>query len=127
MHHIFFPPRFQIILLQNRPHLRGTDVDFFTFRRLLRQQTKRPTCLPLRGVGAGESDDLCLVLLMECHRPPRSGGVVESTINAMESAACAHIHHRSMRCPGVPCNVSINHALIGLEKDEGATNDTSGM
>lgn len=102
-------------------------MDVFTFRRLLRQETERPARLSLRCVGAGESDDLGLIFLMECYRSPHAGSVVESTVNAVECAACTHINHRPMGCAGVQCDLRIDHTLIGLEKDESTTNDASGV
>ena len=73
-HHIFFPPRLQVVAFQQDPHVsRPYPRDQLTFHRLFGQQANRPACPSRRRRTADHRDDALSLLPVQQQRRPGPG------------------------------------------------------
>src|SRR5580693_8938059 len=94
-HHIFFPPRLQLVALQQNPdclsaHLR----DQFPFDRFLGYQPNRPARPALRRIATDHGDDALLLGAVEKLIRPRSLFLVEGSLKAATVVAMRNLADR---------------------------------
>src|SRR5579884_510990 len=90
MHHIFFPPRPQVVALeQDANRLSAHPWDQLALDRLLRNQPHRPTGLSLRRITTDHRDDPLLFRRMKNWRRARTLLLVQGAVQAPSPYRCA--------------------------------------
>src|SRR5258707_129436 len=94
-HHIFFPPRLQLVALQQDPDCLSSHVrDQFAFDRLFDDQADSPASPPFRRFTADHGDDPLFLRIIENLLRSRSGSVVEGAIQAVTVIAMSDLAYR---------------------------------
>ena len=76
MHHIFFPPRFEVVAFQQDTNGLSTHIgNKFAFNNLFGQQSHRPACPAFRGRRADNRDNALLLLLVQDRGLARPSGI----------------------------------------------------
>src|SRR5450759_2947121 len=88
-HHIFFPPRLQLVAVQQNADCLSAHLGYqFTFDGLLYNQAHRPSSTPFRRLTANHGNDALFLGIVEnllCSRPLSivEGGIQAATVVAM--------------------------------------------
>ena len=81
MHHIFFPPRFEVVAFQQDTNGLSTHIrNKFSFNNLFRQQSHRPACPAFWRRRANYCDDALLLLLIQSRTLTRPSGIEQRTL-----------------------------------------------
>ena len=82
-HHIFFPPRLQVVAFEQDPDCLPTDAgNQFALDGLLDHQAHRPTCAAFRRITAHHRDDALLLGIVENLLGPGPLLVIQGAIQA---------------------------------------------
>src|SRR5437870_11689831 len=91
-HHIFFPPRLQVVALQQNPDcLPPRFGDQFAFDRFLDDQTHGPARPTFRRLTADHGNDTLLLGIVENWLRPRTLFVVERGLQAVAVVAVGYL------------------------------------
>jgi len=91
-HHIFFPPRLEVVAFQQDPNGLSTHIrDQLAFNHLFRQQAHRPACPALRGRRADYCHDPLLLLLIQGRSLARSNGIEQRSLHSSLLIALADL------------------------------------
>ena len=91
-HHIFFPPRLQLVALQQDPDcLSSHSADQLAFDRLLDDQADSPASPPFRRLTADHGDDALFLGVVESRLRSRSLFLVEDAVQAVPVVAMGDV------------------------------------
>src|SRR3974390_1772211 len=93
-HHIFFPPRLEVVAFQQDTNGLSTHIgDQFSFDHLFRQQSHRPACPAFWGRRADHRHYPPLLLLVQCRSFARSSGIEQRPLDSSLLIALADLPH----------------------------------
>jgi hypothetical protein len=114
-HHIFFPPRLEIVAFQQHPNgLSAHPRNQFAFDNFFGQQSHRPTCPSFRRRRADHGDNLLALALVKGRSFARTRGVELRPIQSLILITCADLPHRLGREPQVSADRGRGLSLIHL-------------
>lgn len=98
MHHIFFPPRLDAVLVKDHPDSLPADVrDESSSDRLGRQKSHRPASEPFGWIRAGQRDHLLLLACAQLRACPRPGKLAQGRLQSPLAVPPTHPSHRRNR------------------------------
>ena len=120
-HHIFFPPRLEVVAFQQHPdglpaHVRNQ----FALDHLFGQQPHRPTSPPFRRRRADHGDNALLLLLIKSRSLARTSGIKQRSLQSAIKIALADLPHRLGGKPKVAAHRRRGLPLIQLTQGQGA-------
>jgi hypothetical protein len=127
-HHIFFPPRLEIVAFQQ--HSNGLSAharNQFAFDNFFGQQSHRPTRPSFRRRRADNGDNLLALALVKGRRFARTRGVEQRPIQSLFLIPCADLPHCLGRKPQVSADCGRGLSLIHLTQSQGAQNRAHGL
>jgi hypothetical protein len=93
-HHIFFPPRLEVVAFQQDANGLSTHIrNQFAFNNLFGQQSHRPACPAFWGRRADYCDYPLLLLLVQGRSFARSGGIEQRPLDSTLLKALADLPH----------------------------------
>src|ERR1700719_3220716 len=120
-HHIFFPPRLEVVAFQQHPDGLPADVrNQFALDHFFGQQTHRPTRPPLRRRRADDRDNALLLLLIKSRSLARTSGIEHRPLQSAIKIPLANLPHRLGGKPQVGAHRRRGLPLIQLAQGQGA-------
>jgi hypothetical protein len=119
-HHIFFPPRLQVVAFQQHPNgLSAHARNQFAFDDLFGQQPHRPTRSPFRRRRADHGDNLLALALVQDRSFARTRGVEQRSLQPFLLIPLADLPHRFGRKTKIPAHNRRGLSLIHLTQGQG--------
>jgi hypothetical protein len=90
-HHVFFPPRFELVLCQDHPHRFAADlVDYAALDRVFGEQPNRPSSAPVRWRPAHQRDQCSLLRAVQFGLAAGPRLLAERVVQASGQVALGH-------------------------------------
>ena len=120
-HHIFFPPRLQVVAFQQHPNgLSAHSRNQFAFDDLFGQQSHRPTRSPFRRRRADHGDNLLALALVQGRSFARTRGVEQRSLQPSLLIPLADLPDGFGRKTKIPAHYRRGLSLIHLTQSQGA-------
>ena len=120
-HHIFFPPRLQVVAFQQPPNgLSAHSRNQFTFDDLFGQQPHGPTRSPFRRRRADHGDNLLALALVQDRSFARTCGVEQRSLQPFLLIPLTDLPDRFGRKAKIPAHNRRGLSLIHLTQGQGA-------
>src|SRR5664280_913595 len=119
-HHIFFPPRLQVVALQQHPNgLSPHSRNQFAFDNLFGQQPHRPTRPPFRRRRTDHGDNLLALALVQSRSFARPCGVEQRSLQPFLFIPLANLPDSFGRKAKIPAHQRRGLSLIHLPQSQG--------
>ena len=120
-HHIFFPPRLQVVAFQQHPNgFSAHSRNQFAFDHLFGQQPHRPTRSPFRRRRADHGDNLLALALVQGRSFARACGVKQRSLQPFLLIPLADLPDGFGRKTKIPAHNRRGLSLIHLTQGQGA-------